>query len=778
MTPGSRCASGRACVKAAELSGQDAALLARQPDRRHRGRRRAATRSLSTARARELASTAAHLSLRPQSHRAARPAARRRRRPAREVVVLPVGRRFRSASGRGKRIPRRARRSGPRGRSAPTPGRGLRLVEPDRQPRAGSAGSGRARARSGSDSGAARVLGIPRGPGATGRAVRFRSTPRPFCAGPGACPSGFRFGTIQRSARAGARSSARTTAIPAHSLPWMQPTTSTVVRALLPRSSTRGSGAPCADVPNVPLHIDPRRPRPGRDRGAPRSVSVSAQHEPLPTRERPCAARRSRGRRRPGGAVRGGGRTPIDPPSASVTRSQLPSGRRRARRAARPAEDDATVDEDLARACTAARDRRARRAGRARRSRRRRDTTSSLPFRTSATLSGETASRARRPARPGERAARPGAAVCAGGGCAPRLSGSEVAPRPQRVGVGDGRRASPAARAGQRHAAAGSPPAWSRVPRADPAAHDVQPTSLWDGRDVPKMSNRAYPAPGGEPGAQVGQSVQRTWPFSSSAALSSSAGVATTYRPNGDRSGVVASRGGSASRAVAGDDPGAGGRSRRAAVPAVGAARRAPDAACSTPTAHDGASRGPSVRVSSLRLRQKRQPAMHATMGRARRRRPRGAGSRSRETRLRTISQVRSSAAARRRVPVVQRGRLELVSPGARGACRDRAAGVSSRVPRGRSRSCAISPGVYSKQVTEDDDGAFEGSSAEIPRRRSPSSTTPEWRRRHALLRRAGRAHAFTQQQTSGPARGSNRPVETERSDAAMARTDGYVSKR
>ena len=89
--------------------------------------------------------------------------------------------------------------------------------------------------------------------------LRFRSTPRPFCRRPSAKPSGLRFETTQRSTAGDERARIRVTAVPAHSSPWMQPTTSARVglvvspRRMRPdRPAPRGSADPLA-----PLRIRP-----------------------------------------------------------------------------------------------------------------------------------------------------------------------------------------------------------------------------------------------------------------------------------------------------------------------------------------------------------------------------------------------------------------------------------------------------------------------------------------------------------------------------------------
>jgi hypothetical protein len=56
--------------------------------------------------------------------------------------------------------------------------------------------------------------------------LRLRSTPRAFWRRPSAKPSGLRFETTQRSTAEEERARMRVTAVPAHSFPWMQPTTS------------------------------------------------------------------------------------------------------------------------------------------------------------------------------------------------------------------------------------------------------------------------------------------------------------------------------------------------------------------------------------------------------------------------------------------------------------------------------------------------------------------------------------------------------------------------
>src|SRR6266540_3208469 len=67
--------------------------------------------------------------------------------------------------------------------------------------------------------------------------LRLRSTPRPFWRRPRANPSGFRFGTSHRSTEGDERARIRVTAVPAHSSPWMQPTTRS--RCSADRSPTR-----------------------------------------------------------------------------------------------------------------------------------------------------------------------------------------------------------------------------------------------------------------------------------------------------------------------------------------------------------------------------------------------------------------------------------------------------------------------------------------------------------------------------------------------------------
>ena len=119
---------------------------------------------------------------------------------------------------------------------------------------------------------AARVSGSEsgRGPGYSGShrrppalhsdgKLRFRSTPRPFCRRPRAKPSGLRLETTQRSTAGDERARIRVTAVPAHSSPWMQPTTSARVGLVVsPRriavigSAPRGS----ADL-LAPLRIRP-----------------------------------------------------------------------------------------------------------------------------------------------------------------------------------------------------------------------------------------------------------------------------------------------------------------------------------------------------------------------------------------------------------------------------------------------------------------------------------------------------------------------------------------
>src|SRR5438270_9258953 len=81
----------------------------------------------------------------------------------------------------------------------------------------------------------------------------LRSTPWAFCLVPASSPSGLRSPMIHRSAsaNAGESASAVVTAIPALSLPWMQPTTST--RLALPGlpTSVTVRGRPLTDVPNL-----------------------------------------------------------------------------------------------------------------------------------------------------------------------------------------------------------------------------------------------------------------------------------------------------------------------------------------------------------------------------------------------------------------------------------------------------------------------------------------------------------------------------------------------
>ena len=86
---------------------------------------------------------------------------------------------------------------------------------------------------------AARVSGSERGPGpgysrphrlppalhSDGK-LRLRSTPRAFWRRPSAKPSGLSCETTQRSTAGDERARMRVTAVPAHSSPWMQPTTS------------------------------------------------------------------------------------------------------------------------------------------------------------------------------------------------------------------------------------------------------------------------------------------------------------------------------------------------------------------------------------------------------------------------------------------------------------------------------------------------------------------------------------------------------------------------
>src|SRR5437868_3849863 len=81
--------------------------------------------------------------------------------------------------------------------------------------------------------------------------LRLRSTPCAFCRVPAATPSGLSTGTIQRSRSRGAiRSSACAIGIPAVSVPWMQPTTSTGVPCGLPTSNA-WIGRPCEEWPST-----------------------------------------------------------------------------------------------------------------------------------------------------------------------------------------------------------------------------------------------------------------------------------------------------------------------------------------------------------------------------------------------------------------------------------------------------------------------------------------------------------------------------------------------
>src|SRR6185503_9950759 len=81
--------------------------------------------------------------------------------------------------------------------------------------------------------------------------LRLRSTPCPFWRVPAARPSGFRVGTSHMSNIRGGRirRSRRTTAVPAHSLPWMQPTTITRRGACGAPDSVAMIARPPAEVP-------------------------------------------------------------------------------------------------------------------------------------------------------------------------------------------------------------------------------------------------------------------------------------------------------------------------------------------------------------------------------------------------------------------------------------------------------------------------------------------------------------------------------------------------
>lgn len=80
--------------------------------------------------------------------------------------------------------------------------------------------------------------------------LRFRSTPRPFCRTLSARPSGLRFASSQRSSRLGlVRSRRRTMAMPAHSSPWMQPTTRIRHWLVELSSSSARTGRPRAEWP-------------------------------------------------------------------------------------------------------------------------------------------------------------------------------------------------------------------------------------------------------------------------------------------------------------------------------------------------------------------------------------------------------------------------------------------------------------------------------------------------------------------------------------------------
>ena len=87
--------------------------------------------------------------------------------------------------------------------------------------------------------------------------LRLRSTPWAFCRVSAATPSGFRSGTIQTSTSGGGRrrSSCAAIAIPAGSLPWIQPTTSRCV--LVSRSPTREAtmGLPSTLCPTVRARV-------------------------------------------------------------------------------------------------------------------------------------------------------------------------------------------------------------------------------------------------------------------------------------------------------------------------------------------------------------------------------------------------------------------------------------------------------------------------------------------------------------------------------------------
>src|SRR5712692_10339801 len=83
--------------------------------------------------------------------------------------------------------------------------------------------------------------------------LRLRSTPSAFCRVPAASPSGFRTSMTHTAVPWGGAScsSRRATAIPAGSLPWMQPTTSRVRAAAGSPNSTAVMGRPLTDCPRT-----------------------------------------------------------------------------------------------------------------------------------------------------------------------------------------------------------------------------------------------------------------------------------------------------------------------------------------------------------------------------------------------------------------------------------------------------------------------------------------------------------------------------------------------
>jgi hypothetical protein len=112
-----------------------------------------------------------------------------------------------------------------------------------------------ARRGSGSDSGRGPAYsgspGTPIGRHCDGK-LRLRSTPRALPRVPRRRPSGLRSWTIHRVPAAGSRpaSRRRVTAIPAGSVPWMQPTTRTERPGRRPRSSVSRIGRPWTEWPS------------------------------------------------------------------------------------------------------------------------------------------------------------------------------------------------------------------------------------------------------------------------------------------------------------------------------------------------------------------------------------------------------------------------------------------------------------------------------------------------------------------------------------------------